>query len=165
MLSQAFIQELEQETVATRRLLERLPADRLDWRPHPKSMSLGQLALHVAEGPASVAEIAKVDEAPLPNFGQESATSPEHAVEALEESTKKAKEILAGFDDDSMAATWRVVHEGNEVMAMPRVGLIRSILLNHWYHHRGQLTVYLRLLDVPLPSVYGPSADENPFAQ
>ena len=76
-----------------------------------------------------------------------------------------AKSTLAGFDDAAMGETWKATAGDTEVMAIPRAGLLRSIMLNHWYHHRGQLSVYLRLLDVPVPSIYGPSADENPFAR
>jgi uncharacterized damage-inducible protein DinB len=76
----------------------------------------------------------------------------------------QARALLAGFDDAAMMQTWRLLSGGRELMAMPRVAVVRAIMLNHWYHHRGQLLVYLRMHDVPLPSVYGPTADENPFA-
>jgi uncharacterized damage-inducible protein DinB len=82
----------------------------------------------------------------------------------LDESVAKAKSLLGGMDDAAMMSTWRLMHGDRELLALPRVALLRSIMLNHWYHHRGQLTVYLKELDVPIPSVYGPSADENPFA-
>ena len=83
---------------------------------------------------------------------------------ALDESIAKAKTTLGGMDDAAMTATWRLMRGDRELFAMPRVAFLRSVMLNHWYHHRGQLTVYLRELDVPVPSIYGPSADENPFA-
>lgn len=160
-----FLQELEREAATTRRLLERVPGDKLSWKPHKKSMSLGQLAHHVASTPGAVAEIAKVDSVPPPDFSNiptcESASA---LLTTFEESVKNAKEILNGFDDQKLMAEWKVEKDGQPIMAMPRIGLVRAILLNHWYHHRGQLTVYLRLLDVPVPSIYGPSADENPFA-
>ena len=162
-MSQAFVQELEQEAQATRRVLERVPEERLTWKPHEKSMSLGQLALHVATVPGNVAEISKQSRFPLPDFTQEAATSAAQLVPALEASIEQAKGVLAEMDDAAMGETWTAVAGDREVMSVPRVGVLRSIMLNHWYHHRGQLTVYLRLLDVPLPSVYGPSADENPF--
>lgn len=163
-LADALIQELEQEAQTTKRVLERVPDDKLGWKPHAKSMSLGQLALHVAETPATVAEIALKDSVPVPGFEQASAASAADLVPALERSVAKARQIVGGIDDAAMMATWKVTKDGQEVMAVPRVGLLRSIMLNHWYHHRGQLSVYLRLLDVPVPSIYGPSADENPFA-
>jgi uncharacterized damage-inducible protein DinB len=93
----------------------------------------------------------------------EAATAAE-LVPALAESVAKAKKLLGEFDDAKMGATWRLLSGGREIMAMPRVALVRAIMLNHWYHHRGQLLVYLRLLNQSVPSVYGPTADENPFA-
>jgi uncharacterized damage-inducible protein DinB len=85
-------------------------------------------------------------------------------IPTLEQSISKAKSILGGIDDHTLLEHWRLVAGGRELMAMPRVAFLRAIMLNHWYHHRGQLTVYLRQLNIPVPSVYGPSADENPFA-
>jgi len=157
--------ELEQEAQTTRRVLERIPQAHLSWKPHPKSMSLGQLALHVATVPGSVAEFAAMDTAPAPPaFVQPEAATSAELLPALTESVAKARQALGGFDDAKMGATWRLQNNGREVMAMPRVAFVRAIMLNHWYHHRGQLLVYLRLLDQPVPSVYGPTADENPFA-
>ena len=156
--------ELEQESDATRRVLERVPQAHLSWRPHPKSMSLGQLALHVATVPGMVAELASVDTIPEPPvFVQPEAATAAELIPALTASLAKARHHLAAFDDAAMGATWRLMSGGRELLAMPRAAFARAIMLNHWYHHRGQLLVYLRLLDVPVPSVYGPSADENPF--
>jgi uncharacterized damage-inducible protein DinB len=157
--------ELEQEAATTRRVLERIPQDHLTWKPHPKSMSLGQLALHVATVPGLVAEFASVDTVPRPPaFVQPEAATAAELVPTLAESIAKARQILGGFDDARMGATWRLQNDGKDVMVMPRVALVRAIMLNHWYHHRGQLLVYLRLLNLSVPSVYGPTADENPFA-
>ncbi len=159
------IAEMEQEAAATRRVLERVPQAHLSWRPHPKSMSLGQLALHVATVPGSVAEFASIDTIPEPPaFLQPEAKTAAELVPTLDDSIATAKRLLGGFDDARMSALWRLQSGGKDLMALPRAAVLRSIMLNHWYHHRGQLVVYLRLLDVPLPSVYGPSADENPFA-
>jgi uncharacterized damage-inducible protein DinB len=158
------LQELEQEARTTRRVLERVPADRLGWKPHERSMSLGQLALHVATVPGNVAEICMQSPFPVPKFTQPSPTSAAELVPALEQSVTKAKTVLGGLTDSSLAAMWKVVDGDREIMAMPRGAVLRSIMLNHWYHHRGQLSVYLRLLGIPVPSIYGPSADENPFA-
>jgi uncharacterized damage-inducible protein DinB len=161
----ALLMELEQESLATRRVLERIPQAHLSWKPHPKSMSLGQLALHVATVPGNVAEMASMDTIPEPPaFVQQEAATAAELVPALTASVAKARRHLGGFDDTAMGATWRLMSGGRELMAMPRVAVVRAIMLNHWYHHRGQLLVYLRLLNVPVPSVYGPSADENPFA-
>jgi uncharacterized damage-inducible protein DinB len=157
--------ELEQEADTTRRVLERIPQAHLSWKPHPKSMSLGQLALHVATVPGNVAQLAAVDTIPEPPaFLQPEATTASELVPALTASVARARQLLGGFDDVKMSATWRLQSGGREIMVLPRVALVRAIMLNHWYHHRGQLLVYLRLLNQSVPSVYGPTADENPFA-
>ena len=115
--------------------------------------------------PGNVAELAAMDTVPEPPaFVQPEAATAAELVPALTASVAKAREHLGGFDDAAMGATWRLMSGGRELMAMPRAAFVRAIMLNHWYHHRGQLLVYLRLLDVPVPSVYGPTADENPFA-
>jgi uncharacterized damage-inducible protein DinB len=158
--------ELDQEAAATRRVLERVPAAHLSWRPHPKSWSLGQLALHVATVPGNVATIAAMDVVTSPpTFTQSEAATAEELVPALTESVTRARQLLGGFDDARMTAIWRMQNGGKDIMAMPRIAFVRAIMLNHWYHHRGQLLVYLRLLNQSVPSVYGPTADENPFAE
>ena len=163
-IADALLAELEQEARTTRRVLERIPQEHLSWRPHPKSMSLGQLALHIAQVPGSVAELAMQDTVPAPpSFVQAEVATAAELVPALTASIDKAKQLVGRLDDAAMAATWRLMNDGREILAMPRVALLRAIMLNHWYHHRGQLLVYLRLLDLPVPSVYGPTADENPF--
>jgi uncharacterized damage-inducible protein DinB len=158
--------ELEQEADTTRRVLERIPQEHLSWKPHPKSMSLGQLALHVATVPGNVAEFIAVDTPPRPpGFVQPQAATASELVPTLKESVARARRALGDFDDARMLATWRLQSGGRDVLAMPRAAAARAIMLNHWYHHRGQLLVYLRLLNLPVPSVYGPTADENPFAE
>ena len=157
--------ELEQEAQTTRRVLDRVPQAHLPWRPHSKSMSLGQLALHVATVPGLVAELAAQDIVPNPStFFQPEATTTAQLAPALTASVAKARQALGGLDDTRMGALWRLQSGGKDLLVMPRVAFDRAIMLNHWYHHRGQLLVYLRLLDLPVPSVYGPTADENPFA-
>jgi uncharacterized damage-inducible protein DinB len=164
-LINGLLQELEQEAQTTRRVLERVPDNQLGWRPHKKSRTLGQLALHVAIVPGGVAElVASPSPAQVPDFADPSPTSAAELIPALEQSIAKAKKALSGMDDATLMETWRLMQGEREVFAVPRATLLRSIMLNHWYHHRGQLTVYLRELDVPIPSIYGPSADENPFA-
>jgi len=158
------LMELEQEAIATRRLLERVPDDKLSWKPHPKSMSLGQLALHIAGVPATISGMAQQDTFAIVGFSQSEPASRKELLATFEESLRTAKERIGGMGDDRVTETWRATRNGKELMAMPRIAVLRAILLNHWYHHRGQLTVYLRMLEVPLPSVYGPTADENPFA-
>ena len=160
----ALLLELEQETETTRRVLERVPGDRLSWKPHAKSMSLGQLALHIAMVPGAVAQLSTQAQVPPPQFIHPEPASAAQLIPALDKSIQQAKEVLRGMDDAGLGRTWRVVDGDREVMAVPVGGLLRSIMLNHWYHHRGQLSVYLREVGVPVPSIYGPSADENPFA-
>ena len=161
---EALLQELEQEAQTTRRVLERVPGDRLNWKPHDKSMSLGQLALHVAMVPGAVAEISRQSPVQVPDFKHPTATSAAELIPALEQSIATARKIVGAMDDAALASTWRAMDGEKEVMALPVGALLRSIMLNHWYHHRGQLSVYLRQVGVPVPSIYGPSADENPFA-
>ena len=164
-LSEAFLQELDQEGKTTRRVLERVPADQLGWRPHPKSMSLGELALHTAQVPGHIASWALEDTMNLTGApAQTEATSTDEVLKAHDESIAKAQEVLGKLGDAGLQRGWQATAGGATLFAMPKVALFRSVVLNHWYHHRGQLSVYLRLVGVPVPSIYGPSADENPFA-
>jgi len=163
-MTDPILAELDQEAATTRRVLERVPGDKLAWRPHPKSMSLGQLALHVATTPGGVATILSQDSFELPGFNQPAPGSAAELIPALEESVKTAKKLLSDLNDQKAMAAWQLTKDGKVLFEAPRIAVIRSIMLNHWYHHRGQLSVYLRLLNVPVPSIYGPSADENPFA-
>ena len=161
----ALLAEMDQEAQSTARVLERVPQAQLSWRPHAKSMSLGQLALHVATIPGNVAGIAALPQlSEPPAFIQAEAATAAELVPALKASIAEARRLLGGMDDAAMGETWRLLSDGRELMAMPRAAVVRMIMLNHWYHHRGQLLVYLRMHNVPLPSVYGPTADENPFA-
>lgn len=164
-IAASILPELDQEAATTKRVLERVPTDKLDYRPHPKAMTLGQLAHHVATTPGGVAAFLSLDTFEVPDFGnQPTVNDSAELLPLLEASVAQAKEALGQWDDARMMATFTVTNGDRTVMAAPRVGLVRAIMLNHWYHHRGQLSVYLRALDVPLPSIYGPSADENPFA-
>jgi uncharacterized damage-inducible protein DinB len=158
------IAELEQEAETTRRVLERVPEGRLSWRPHPKSMSLGQLALHIATTPGGVAQVAAHDSMERPQFDRPEPKSKQEVLEALEQSVASAMEFLRGLDDARATQSWTMMRAGKPIFSLPRIGVVRTIMLNHWYHHRGEMQVYLRLLDVPVPSVYGPTADEDPFA-
>jgi uncharacterized damage-inducible protein DinB len=163
-MADAFVMEMDQEVAATRRLLERVPEDRLDWKPHEKSFSLGQLALHVARIPGDVAALVQQDEVPAPDFKAAAPADKSEILDALNQAMATTKDLLGKMDDAALGTMFRVVADGKEVFAAPKGGVLRAIGLNHWYHHRGELVVYLRLLDVPVPSTYGPSADENPFA-
>jgi uncharacterized damage-inducible protein DinB len=165
-LIDGMLRELEEEAVTTRRVLERVPENRLGWRPHQKARTLGELALHVAMVPGGVAQlVASPSPAQAPQFRQDpSPASTTELMPALDQSIATAKQVLGGMDDGALTATWRLTNGERELFATTRAAMLRSVMLNHWYHHRGQLTVYLRELGVPIPSVYGPSADENPFA-
>jgi uncharacterized damage-inducible protein DinB len=156
--------EMEHEAQTTRRVLDRVPENKLAWKPHPRSYSLGQLALHVASLPGNVAALAVPDTKEASNFSQPEPKSRQEILDTFSKSLESAKETLKKMDDARLMSTWNLTKDGKIVMSVPRIGFLRSILMNHNYHHRGQLAVYLRMLDVPVPSIYGPSADENPFA-
>lgn len=159
-----YLAELDQETVATRRLLERIPASRLGWRPHAKSFTLGQLALHIASIPPGVATMALQDTYEVPDFHQAEPAGAGEILETYDRGLAEARGKLSTLSDEAIGAPWTLTRNGQVLMTLPRMALIRTFLLNQLYHHRGQLTVYLRQIDVSLPSVYGPTADESPFA-
>jgi uncharacterized damage-inducible protein DinB len=163
-LVDSILMEIDQEAQTTKRVLDRIPEDKLAWKPHPKSFSLGQLALHIASVPGSVALAAAPDSMEVPNFSQPEPKSRQEVLETFSKSLESTKDTLKKMDDARLTSMWSLTKNGRVLMSVPRVGFIRSILMNHVYHHRGQLSVYLRMLDVPVPSIYGPSADENPFA-
>ena len=158
--------ELDQEAEATRRLLDIIPEDKFDWRPHPKAKSLGELAMHIAVLQGNVAQLGDKDVADVSDIPRNdpAAESRAQISQAYSDSLAKAKQIIGGTDDQKAVSGWQLNNGDQVAVAMPRNAFWRTVLLNHFYHHRGQLTTYLRTLDVPLPSVYGPSADTNPFA-
>ena len=165
--AKALAAELDAEFPITRRVLERVPTDRLAWQPHAKSMSLGQLAQHLAVIPGSIAKFAQIDgfdvaTRPSTYASGESASA---MLATFDQSVAAMKASLANLEDDRAAATWRMTFGPREIFARPRISVMRMMCLNHMIHHRGELVVYLRLLDVPVPVVYGRSADENPWAQ
>jgi uncharacterized damage-inducible protein DinB len=160
---QDLLQELEQEAHATRRVLERVPGNSLNWKPHTKSMTLGELAMHVANLPGAIAEVSTRDFDVKTVIPRPSATSTAELLAVLEDSLKRAKTLLVAMADAGLASTWRMVNGDQVIMSMTRGELLRSVMLNHWYHHRGQLTVYLRQTGAPVPAVYGDSADEKVF--
>jgi uncharacterized damage-inducible protein DinB len=163
-MADSLLMEIEQEAQTTKRVLDRIPEGKLAWRPHPKSYSLGQLALHIASVPGRVAAAVVPDHMEVPNFSQPEPNSRQEVLDAFAQNLASAKETLENMDDARLTSTWSLTRNGETLMAVPRIGFVRSILMNHLYHHRGQLSVYLRMLEVPVPSIYGPSADENPFA-
>ena len=161
----ALVAELRQEAASTRRLLERLPEARLGWQPHPKSMTLGRLAGHIGElliwGQRTVEE-PEVDLAAVPE-GQRGAVA-ESVEQLLGEFDRRLERFAAALeaaDEEGMYAPWRLRHGEQLFFELPRIAALRGFVISHLVHHRGQLTVYLRLLEVPLPQVYGPTADEG----
>jgi len=159
----ALMQEFDQECKTTRRVLERVPSDKMGWKPHAKSMSLGQLAIHVASAPAYITGWALQDATEMTGGSTPEAASTADVLAAHDAGVTKTKETLSKIGDAGLGAMWTMkMPDGTTVMTMPKGALVRSIAFNHVYHHRGQLSVYLRLLDVPVPSIYGPSADERP---
>jgi uncharacterized damage-inducible protein DinB len=161
---QNMLNELEEEAKTTRRVLERVPEKHLGWRPHEKARTLGELALHVAMVPGGVAQlVASPSPAQAPTFTDPSPKSVAELVPSLDDSIAKAKKALGGMDDVAAMEPWTMMAGSRKLFTMPRVVMLRSVMLNHWYHHRGQLTTYLRAVGAPVPSIYGPSADENPF--
>ena len=159
-LSETFAQELQQEAVATRKMLARVPQDAFDWQPHEKSMPLGRLAGHIAELPSLAGPILTMDELDFSGFMPFRPASVSELVERFDKNIADAVKQLQNQPDEHLSKPWRLLSGGKVFFEMPRVAFIRTMLLNHLIHHRGQLSVYLRLRGVPLPSVYGPTADE-----
>jgi uncharacterized damage-inducible protein DinB len=163
----ALAAELERESAITRRVLERVPTGRLDWQPHTKSMTLGQLAQHIALIPAIMTRFSQLDGLDLATrkFEYAQGENTPAILATFDGSVVSAKEALNGLDEGTAMATWRLTVGERQVFAWPRIDMMRMMGLHHQIHHRGELVVYLRLLDVPVPIVYGKSADESPFPQ
>jgi uncharacterized damage-inducible protein DinB len=158
------LMEFEQESATTRRLLERIPADKLSWKPHAKARTLGELANHIASVQVripvaiqtSTYDLAKGGDSKIPETTAD-------IVAAFDANVAEAKHLLGAMSDEDLLSNWEGQVGGHTVFAAPKAAVVRAILLNHTYHHRGQLSTYLRELDVAIPSIYGPTADENPF--
>jgi len=161
-IAKSLLAEFEEQAPVTRKFLERLPDNKLTWQPHPKSMTAGQLALHLATVPGGVIRSAQSDTMQAPKFNFPQPASVQEVLNAYTESIDAVRQVLPSFDDATMQATWRMMAGDQEILAVPRVQLLRNIMFNHWYQHRGQFAVYLRLLEIPVPSSWGPSADEQP---
>lgn len=165
-MSDLFLAELEEEAAATRRALERVPEGKNDWKPHPKSMTLGYLAHLVATMPGWVTMTVEQDEldiAPKDRAGRLPELSGTNAglLKQFDESVAGAQAALRKTNDAHLQTTWRLLAGGHVVSERPRHLMLRHGVLNHWAHHRGQLTVYLRLNDAKVPMIYGPTADEG----
>jgi uncharacterized damage-inducible protein DinB len=164
-IAQALLAEFDQEMANTRRTLERLPEDKLEWKPDPKSMSLGRLAAHVAEMPGWAALTMKTDELDFAAGGYTPATaeSRNHVLEIADHNVAAARQAIAGASDADFMKPW-TLRSGDQIFfTMPKIAVIRGMVMNHTIHHRGQLTVYYRMNGVSVPALYGPSADEPGF--
>jgi uncharacterized damage-inducible protein DinB len=161
--AQSFLVEFEIQAPITRKYLQRLPEDKLTWKPHEKSMTAGQLAFHLATVPAGVLRLVENNPAQAPaSFNFPQPASREEILTAFDQTIAGVRELLPGFDDEAMNETWRLVAGGREVLAQPRALFLRDVMFSHLYQHRGQFCVYLRLLNVAVPASWGPSADEPP---
>ena len=162
-IAQSFLAEFEVQAPITRKFLERLPEDKLTWKPHTKSLTAGQLAYHLASVPAAIVQMVGNNPAQAPkSFEFPQPASYAEILKTFDEGVVTVRNLLPKFTDAAMQETFRLVASGHEVMAVPRAAFVRDIMLSHWYQHRGQFCVYLRLLDVAVPSSWGPSADEAP---
>lgn len=163
-IKDAFIAELKFESSLTRKMLERTPMDKKDWKPHEKSMSLGRLATHIAETVHWVTSIARMDVFDFAKdypFKPESAASSGELINRFETHLKEAFSDLEGMSDGDFDKIWTVKNGEQVMFQTPKKVAVRGWAFSHLIHHRGQLSVYLRLLDVPVPGMYGPSADER----
>lgn len=158
--AETIINELTNETATTRRLLERLPEEKLGWKPHPKSRTLGALAMHIAVLPLGITTMISQRYTEAPGAHEVEPKSVEDVLAAFDHSVASATETIHSWEGEGLDALWALRRDGRILIELPRHAMLRTILLNHVYHHRGQLTVYLRLLDVPLPGIYGPTADD-----
>lgn len=158
--------EFREEAAITKRVLDRVPGDKLTWKPHEKSMTLGQLAGHIASIPGRISRWAHEGSFDLlkGSFVPPQPNSREEILATFEQSVRDAEQNLQGLTDERLAGMFRLMKGERQIFQQPRSAILRTVMLNHWYHHRGQLSVYLRLLDVPLPVIYGRSADTDPFA-
>lgn len=162
-MSQALLPEFDHEIKVTRRLLERVPDDKFDWKPHAKSMTMGRLAVHVAELPGFGTTMIRTDSLDFDKgeYKPATANNREQLLALFDRTTAEAREAIAGATDEHLMKHWSMIYKGQKLFDEPRIVGIRSMAFNHLVHHRGQLSVYLRLNDVPVPAIYGPSADEG----
>jgi uncharacterized damage-inducible protein DinB len=165
-LSQRLLPEFDQEMANTRKVLERIPADKLEWKAHPKSNTIGWVGMHVADIPGWAEFMLKKDSLDIaPPGGTPYRTPPADSREAIlkhfDERVAAGRAAIAAASDDDFSKPWSLLHGGNVVFTMPRFVVLRNSVLNHLIHHRAHLCVYLRLNDVPVPGLYGPSADES----
>jgi uncharacterized damage-inducible protein DinB len=165
-ISETLLPEFDQEMGNTRKTLERVPDDRFDWKPHPKSMPMGNLANHLATIPNWASITVNTDSLDLAppdgsEYPREIATSQKQLLELFDRKTAEARAAIAGTTDEHLMKPWSLLMGGKTMMTLPRAAVLRSFVMNHTIHHRAQLGVYLRLNDISVPGMYGPSADEK----
>jgi uncharacterized damage-inducible protein DinB len=162
-INAALLGELKHEAASTRKMLERVPTDKLDWVPHEKSTKLGKLAKHIADLPSWFERIINADEFDFATakFNLEPPASTEAILQIFDEKLAMAINALESASDENLNKSWTFRRGEHVIFAMPKKVALRTMAYNHIYHHRGQLSVYLRLLDIPVPGMYGPSADET----
>ena len=165
-LSDALSPEFDQEMKNTRRTLERVPEDKFGWKPHAKSWAMGGLATHLANLVSwanRAIEKDSLDLAPqgVPIGPMVAVKSQRELLEMFDKNAAAARAAIAGASDAQLLQTWTLLHNGKTILALPKIAVLRSFMMNHMIHHRAQLGVYLRLNDVPVPAIYGPSADEG----
>ena len=162
-IANEFLAEFETQAPITRKFLERLPEDKLTWKPHQKSLSAGQLAYHIAFVPGAIVQFVRNNPAEAPkSFEFPQPATVAEILKAFDESVEAVRTQLPQFDDAAMREHWRMIAGGRQVLAQPRCEFVRDVMLSHLYQHRGQFSVYLRLLNVAVPASWGPSADEAP---
>jgi uncharacterized damage-inducible protein DinB len=163
-LSEVLLPEFDQEMANTRKTLERVPDDKFDYKPHEKSMSMGRLAAHVAELPSWTAHALSLDELNLDsNYKPWTPGSRAELLAKFDESAAEARKLISGVSDSELQKTWTLRSGDRVIFSMPKYHVLRSTCLNHLVHHRAQLGVYLRLNNIEVPGMYGPSADEMQF--
>jgi len=164
-IAQAMIPEFDYEMANTRKTLERVPNEKFDWKAHEKSFSMGSVASHLSNLPTWANIVLGMDEFDMAPGGEPLKTPPLHSREEVlavfDKNVADARKALENERDEHIFQSWKLLSNGHEVMSMPRVAVLRGFVMNHIIHHRAQLTVYLRLNDIPVPSLYGPSADEE----
>lgn len=167
-ITKTILPEFDHEMATTRRVLERIVDDKFDWRPHEKSMTLGELATHLSSIPSWTAMTFAQDNLDIappgaPEYREDAKTSRADVLEAFDKNVASARAALESATDDNWQGKWSLLNRAKPIFTLPRTAVMRGFILSHSIHHRAQLAVYLRLLDIPVPSIYGPSADEGSF--
>jgi len=163
-IAQTLLPEFDYEMATTRKMLERFPDDKAEWRPHETCMTMGRLAGHVAELPGWVMPTVTQDKLELdPSYKPYAINSHEDALKKFDEAVKASRAALAGATDEMLMKPWSLIAGGKTVLTMPKVAVLRSFVMNHMIHHRGQLAAFYRVAGIPVPSIYGPSKDEQVF--